>query len=338
MTYNYWESVPLDIIRQELEYFNTLDEVRNFCGDPIIFERVCQDENGKIWQDLFKRDFSDEIHLDRGKTVMQQYFEDKEKINKLNNINLLAFIAKKGYEKVLHRLNLSKISDTDKYQAVFDAAAFGRLPIIVYLVENKEIILTDVILYVAASNGYLPLVEYLIKKGVNIHGNNEDILYRTIFNGHLNVAEYLISQGANLDYVKNELLNHINNVDSLKFLLRNNTMIESDEQLNLLLKMAIVHENLPMIKYLNELGANLRVGNDRLLLYAVRTKNFPIIQYLIEKKLDPNILDNVVIKSLLEYKNLHIIRYLLEHGLDLYKYDMRTFEDAIHDGIISKII
>ena len=43
----------------------------------------------------------------------------------------------------------------------------------------------------AAKRGYLPLVEYFILEGTNIHANDDAALLYAAENGHLNVVEYL---------------------------------------------------------------------------------------------------------------------------------------------------
>ena len=63
----------------------------------------------------------------------------------------------------------------------------------------------------AANNGHLNVVEYLVDQGANIHVLNDALRYAAR-NGHLNVVEYLVNQGADI---------HANDDEALRFAARN---------------------------------------------------------------------------------------------------------------------
>lgn len=65
-------------------------------------------------------------------------------------------------------------------------------------------ILDDLAVRLAAENGHLRVVRYLVEttgpeQGANIHSNNDYALYQASVRGHLPVVQYLVEQGANID-------------------------------------------------------------------------------------------------------------------------------------------
>jgi len=56
----------------------------------------------------------------------------------------------------------------------------------------------DKALRLAAENGHLPIVEYLVGKGADITAEDDFALQRSAGQGHLTVVQYLVEQGADL--------------------------------------------------------------------------------------------------------------------------------------------
>ena len=50
----------------------------------------------------------------------------------------------------------------------------------------------------SAENGYLPVVQYLLEQGADIHARNDFALRLSAYYGHLPVVQYLLDQGADI--------------------------------------------------------------------------------------------------------------------------------------------
>jgi len=61
----------------------------------------------------------------------------------------------------------------------------------------------DWVLYWAAVNNHLQVLQYLVSIGANIHSDNDSALKTAAQNGHLHMVQYLVSVGANI-HVLNE--------------------------------------------------------------------------------------------------------------------------------------
>ena len=236
-----WENIPLDIIKQELDYFDTEDEVKNFCEDPYIYEKVCKDPNGQIWKDLYHRDFTDNIVLYEDETVMSSYLYGKTQIKEA----LLSGDPKKilgkasifGYEKILQKLDLTQFDQETLNDALGGAIAYGTLSSVKYLIERGADphykndrpfshaalfakfpvlqylfetvggpihISVDKILENATMRNPVPVIKYLLEKGADINSNQGSPLITAVYIGNLPVVKYLIEQGADIN-IDNEM-------------------------------------------------------------------------------------------------------------------------------------
>ena len=80
------------------------------------------------------------------------------------------------------------------------AAANGHLDVLKYVVGKGADIHFDneLGLRYASKNGYLDIVKYLVEKGADIHALWDFSLRHASENGHLNVVKYLVEKGANI--------------------------------------------------------------------------------------------------------------------------------------------
>ena len=153
------------------------------------------------------------------------------------------------------------------------------------------------ILYYAANNGYLPIIEYIIKVGTH-HITIEFIRQLTLAlnkaskNGHLEVVKYLIEQGAIINDGYNsalELAARNGHLPIVKFLVEHGADIHRDSELAL--TYAVTEGYFDVVKYLVEHGAYIeRPGSDRLaIVVAINFSHYNIAKYLTEQLHNINI-------------------------------------------------
>lgn len=200
----------------------------------------------------------------------------------------------------------------------------------------------------ACWNQDLKKIKSLIKKGTDIHAFNDEALRIAILNANLSVIRFLIENGVSVKANDNfALLYSIKNgnLDVIKLLFEFDNYeneirmasIESVKYDNLevvkyiiakrannyrgLLKYAALNNNLKIVSYLVENGANVNGGYGKPLLYSVRKGNLEIVSYLVEN--GANINNKILIESI-ENGQLNIIKYLMDNGAKLCLYDYKA--------------
>ena len=155
-------------------------------------------------------------------------------------------------------------------------------------------------LFIAADNGHLQIVQYLLNKGVNIHA--QDIALKLAAQkGHLQVVKYLVNFKINSASQKPALLNPkvkpsdrgsalvnppVNNLLNTKYK-GVNIHVKDDFSL----RIAATNGYLDVVKYLVSKGANIHApGNDAALRGAAYNGHLQIVQYLISIGIDTNVL------------------------------------------------
>jgi ankyrin repeat protein len=236
-----------------------------------------------------------------------------------------------GYFDIVKYL-FEKGADIDD-RAVRNAIEKGNLHIVNYLIEKGAKVEVDDEFSLAAQNGHLDILKYLLGDEVrdkqnNIYklpksikiaeikqGGKYDVL-RAAEKGHLDVVKYLIDEkGANIENVYGVLEGAFSkeNFDLVKYLVEKYP--EKQEHAACL---AASHNQLDMLKYIIEKFENIDVDNT--ILCAVNS-NIDIIKYLVEEK-------NASIKDyLIDYsKKPEIKEYLMKKKAIRLKADQfRTF-------------
>ena len=207
--------LPLDILQKELRYIENTRDMETFCQDPYIYEKICKDENGYIWRELWKRDLSEEIQLDEGYSVYSQYMKDKNQIENFlideDYEDLLLFAAEHGYEKIIDNLNLNDFNEQIFYSALKNASDWGNLLALKSLFKRKINLragLNFLLLLSPIGGGYLPIVQYLVEQGADIHFHSERPLSMAIYYGHYNIAKYLMEQCADINIMMRDVNDH----------------------------------------------------------------------------------------------------------------------------------
>ncbi len=151
------------------------------------------------------------------------------------------------------------------------------------LIERGEDI--NEVLIQASALGYLPVVEYLVEIGANIHIYTEYALISASARGQLSMVQYLVEQGA---YI------HARDDGALIA--------------------AAAHGNLSVVTYLIEEGADMHADDDDTIISASREGHLLIVKYLIERESGSHIWHNESLVVASRKGHLSIVKYLIEEG------------------------
>lgn len=205
MEFTQWNYIPLDLIEEQFMYLNTARDIENFCEDSAVYKRVCQNENGRIWRQLFYRDFSDTIKLREDETIKSQYLKDKSKIENYNEMEKFGLAINNEYEHVINNLDYTKLTQKNIYNAFRRTLKTGNTNKIIFLIENlsknikiDEAILEDVFMS-SAHAGKLESIKFLAQKGIGNGFIGEFSLILAASNKQLRAIEYLLNMGVNID-------------------------------------------------------------------------------------------------------------------------------------------
>lgn len=125
--------------------------------------------------------------------------------------NLLIENAEQDHYDIVKYL-LENVSGINEYidSALFIAGENGHFNMIKLLINNganvHKIIDNNTILTISIHYDYdLKILQYLIKKGVDIHALDDKILIQSVFSNHYKITRYLLDNGANI-HAKNDIV------------------------------------------------------------------------------------------------------------------------------------
>ena len=187
---------------------------------------------------------------------------------------------------------------------------------------DVEVVLSIEALNVAAENGLLSVVRFLVEyKKVSMAHLNVEILYLAIKQGYVDLQKYLIEYGEN--NIKEYALSRIaysGNLDTLQQLIEFGIDVHIDNEY--CLRIASSRGNLSMVQYLIEKEqANIHALDDYALRYAAFFGHFSVVKYLVEHGAnagthimtllkDMSNMDNTVRSDTLALEYTKIIEYL----------------------------
>ena len=146
---------------------------------------------------------------------------------------------------------------TWKSLAYYEAASQGQLNIVKFLWRKHYEDIHEYdgqALHMAARNGHLPVVKFLVFKGVNMHADNYPALAQAVNRGHFKIVKFLISKGAN---------------------------IHAD--FDLAFRTAVHYGRLPIVKFLISKGANIHAIKDDPLFEATYHGYLEIVKVLMNE-------------------------------------------------------
>jgi ankyrin repeat protein len=178
-----------------------------------------------------------------------------------------------------------------------DACKNGRLDIVKHLSQTSLALVTIDRNYpaqVAAMNGHLETLKYLIENGAKATGGDNYPLKEAAENGHLNVVKYLTENGADIKiygpYVFKRAAKN-GRLDHLKYLLKewNRVHLLETNKVNIVaidsnypLLAAATEGHLEVVKYLVGLGAGSKVSDDYAVQRAAENGHLETVKYLVD--------------------------------------------------------
>ena len=192
------DKIPQEILNKMVTEFAREGNMRG------VLEMIAAGGNSRYFADLPLRSA-----LSRGHIEVIEYL-----LRNVQNPHIgdLFWNAAEGGLEAVKYLRTRYLGFNDYELLVINTAYYGHLDLIRYIVEDlgTNIARTqDEALVEAAKRGHLPVVEYLVDKGVNVHGiplEDEDAedyiadapLMEAAANGHLDVVKFLVSRGADI--------------------------------------------------------------------------------------------------------------------------------------------
>jgi len=174
--------------------------------------------------------------------------------------------------------------------SLVNAARYGRLDIVKYLIEEKKVRYIQAALKWAAAGGHLDVVKYLISKGAVCSEKDNITLKWAIYEGKTEVVDYLIEQGADVITEGDHLLANaaaLEKTEILELLLKH---ITDPKSKNRALYEAALNNKRAAVKILLKHGADAKNIDYKALLNTIHTD----IIYLLWSQLPHDILPFLV--------------------------------------------
>jgi hypothetical protein len=121
---------------------------------------------------------------------------------------MFRFIALNNLHMFKYCYSLS-FFETNDNQMVCHAVSFNRFEFLKFLVEERGCIVTgydDEPIVIAAIQGYLNMIKYLVEKGADVCAQNNNVLIAACKGGHIHILEYLVLKGIDLSVRNGEAL------------------------------------------------------------------------------------------------------------------------------------
>jgi len=245
-------------------------------------------------------------------------------------MDLVTFVKNGDIYKVRELVEKNMKNDIDK--AFFFAIDLNNILIVKYLYKNGADIKKDDYITIAAFNGNLKILQFLVENGANMENIN-DAFISAIRERHFSVVKYLFEIGASITEEaisysasdgykkiihflienggnKNVALINSLDIETIKYLIENGADIHYDNE-NIFLRCAI-RGNLEMMKYLVENGANIHFNEEEALFLSFQYSNFKTTKFLIENGADIRARSDFFVKGCAQNGNLNFLIFLLD--------------------------
>lgn len=215
----------------------------------------------------------------------------------LGHVDIVRYLLDQGAD-FNKKLNNEEFGATPLDQAI----VFGHLEILKMLLDSGAALNSNS-LYSAAENGYLPIVQELVKRGVKLDDEGDIALVAAAENGHFDVVKWLLVNGVTLKPMVNA------------------------SRAPLLLAVKNGHEDI--VAELLDRGAQIDIVTDNkstLLHIAVKNQHLTVVAKLLKYgKIDINQSNEsglTPLKEALVSGNLDMVKMLLDHGAKIESIDI----------------
>ncbi len=196
---------------------------------------------------------------------------------------LIEAVKNNNYTKIVRLFNIQNINQEIKDKALIEASIKGNLNIVNFLLKKGANIHAnnDLAIIKASEYGHLNIVEFLVENGANIHANNDSVLMTAAYRGHLNIVKYLVSFEINNDSINSAFNVSIiqNKPEIAKILFKHGADINLEN--NSFLENAVMFENSETVKLLLDNGVKLPPEINYLLAIAISNQDIKTIEYLL---------------------------------------------------------
>lgn len=235
------------------------------------------------------------------KPKVLNYFFENFKINKLeilidavenNNLNLIKFIMKKGFD-------LRTIDENNEliHTPLYAAIKLKNFEIAKFLIENGHPTFWTV--YKSCLKGTLEDVKFLFNNGADFEFENGEILNISIFENKYDIVKYLIKKGA---IINNDL--------------------ENDAPFVISMINAITFSDLKMPKLLIDNGADVNISDSQALITICEEYNdddysYEAVKFLIKNGINIHARNEEALIVSCMFGGLDIVKLLIKHGADI---------------------
>lgn len=224
------------------------------------------------------------IAIKKGQLDTVKYLKNAGIVFNANNYTALVIACKYGRYEICKYLLVYYSGNSDIPRFIVEACTYGHLKIVQYLftyISPTLILEKSHISFLACKSGNLELVEYLRELGFDIL-SVKNVLRDVATEGHLSMVKYLLKNGAKLttDVLIRSII--MGRYKVVKYLITHAHKYDVDFSNEI--KTAFTHEcnNLKIIKFLHEKGADINTKNSCILRYVSTQGNLEAVKYLVK--------------------------------------------------------
>jgi ankyrin repeat protein len=175
----------------------------------------------------------------------------------------------------------------------------------------------------AACNGHIETMKYLIENGADIHRQCDKPLRNACINGHIEIVKYLIGKGAVIyfDDEKSALMcaTQGGHIEVVKYLIGKDAIVYTK-----VLVMACQYGHIELVKYFIKLGVDIHAHNEWSLRISAKRNHLETLKYLIEKGADIHADKDSALRDSVGEGHTEIMKYLIENGADISVLELQT--------------
>ncbi|MFH1831407.1 MAG: ankyrin repeat domain-containing protein [bacterium] len=243
-------------------------------------------------------------------------------------------------EKILSAL----MKNCNDLSLLFKAVFYGELKAVKFFVNEKKMDVNEknqgkyTPLHLAAENGYLDIVKFLIEKGASINekdNSGNTPLHKAVARitdtgkdkgpASLDVVKYLVDKGADINAKDNSgdtplhLAAKNGDLDVVKFLIEKSATIEAENNKKRTpLFLAVKANKSEIVNFLTENGANVYAPDEDGLtpfLVALNQNKLPTIKLLVNKNnINKDIKDGYTPLHVAAFQGIDVVKYLVGNG------------------------